>query len=31
VPRRGRMVLAFVAGIASGMILLLAAVWFTAP
>jgi hypothetical protein len=31
VPRRGRMVLAFVAGIASGIVLLLAAVWFTAP
>lgn len=31
VPRRGRIVLAFLGGIACGIILLLAAVWLTAP
>jgi hypothetical protein len=31
VPQRGRMALAFLAGIACGIILLLAAVWLTAP
>jgi hypothetical protein len=31
VPQRGRMVLAFLGGIACGIILLLAAVWLTAP
>jgi len=31
VPQRGRIVLAFLGGIACGIILLLAAVWLTAP